>query len=101
MPTIVDALPKTSRGRARKYDYESLYNELLKSGKAAQLVQGDDFTCTGASMRQFLYRDTSERGLKVKVRSTKDEGDHDVITFSVERDNGDRSKGDKSPPKDK
>lgn len=85
MPTFVDELPKTNRGRQRKYDYDGLYAELLKNGKAVQLVKGEDFTCTGPSMRQFLYRDTKEKGLKARVRNIEDADGRDIVIFSVEK----------------
>lgn len=84
MPRIVDELPKTSRGRTKKYHWEELYAQLAESGKAAELEQGEDFTCSGASIRQFLYRDSAENGFKVKVRNRKGENDRDIVTFSVE-----------------
>jgi hypothetical protein len=98
MPTFVDELPKTNRGRASKYDWlPGLYEELVKNGKAAQLIKGDDFDCTGPSMRQLLYRDTKEHGLKARIRVTDPKGDgREVVTFSVEKDTGEK-KGKEQP----
>lgn len=83
MPRIVDELPKTNRGRTRKYNFDDLYEQLLKTGKAAELVKGEDFTCSGASMRQFLYRDAGEKNLKIRVRNRTEDDGRDVVTFSV------------------
>lgn len=85
MPRIVDELPKTNRGRTRKYNFDDLYKQLLSSGKAAELVKGEDFTCSGVSMRQFLYRDAAEKNLKIRVRNRTEDDGRDVITFSVEK----------------
>jgi hypothetical protein len=87
MPNIVDSLPKSTRGRSRKYDFVELYGQLAESGKAAELVHGDDFECSGASMRQYLYRDAPEHGFTVKVRTrTEDDGTEDgrdIVTFAT------------------
>ena len=91
MPKIVDELPKTERGgRTKKYDYlPALFKELLQNGKAAELVQGEDFDCSGPSMRQLLYKEASEQGLKARVRTrVEPEGDPDgrhFVTFAVEK----------------
>jgi hypothetical protein len=93
MPRIVDELPKTNRGRTRKYNFDDLYEQLLKTGKAAELVKGEDFTCSGASMRQFLYRDAGEKNLKIRVRNRTEDDGRDVVTFSVEKSDEEKPEG--------
>lgn len=86
MPKIVDSLPKTERGRARKYEFiDELYPQLEGTDKAAELVPGDDFECSTASMRQYLYRDAAERGLKAKVRTYEDDQGREIVVFAVEK----------------
>ena len=80
---FVDELPKTNRGRSKKYDYDEVYETLLKNGKAAELIQGEDFDCTGPSMRQFLYRDGAEHDLDISVRTKQDEDERWIVTFQV------------------
>lgn len=83
MPKIIDALPKSTRGRAKKYDFEALYKQLAETGKAAELTQGEDFTCSGASMRQFLYRDAPDFGYKAKVKTREDEDGRHIVMFTA------------------
>lgn len=92
MPQFVDELPKSSRGRSKKYDFSELYEKLLENGKAVKLTQGVDFKSKGPSMRQFIYKDTKERGLKAKIHTDEStEGKH-TVTFTVQKapvkDNG-------------
>lgn len=85
-PTFVDEVPASSRGRAAKYDFSKTYEALLKNGKAAQITQGKHFTCSGASMKQFIYRDAKEKGLKATLHAVENENEPAVITFSVEKE---------------
>lgn len=86
MPKIVDSLPKTERGRARKYEFiDELYPQLEGTDKAAELIPGEDFECSTASMRQYLYRDAAERDLKAKVRTYEDEQGREIVVFAVEK----------------
>jgi hypothetical protein len=85
-PTFVDALPESTRGRTAKYDFSGTYDALLKNGKAAQITQGKHFTCSGASMRQYIYRDAKEHGLKAEIHSKEEENEPVVITFSVAKE---------------
>jgi hypothetical protein len=87
MPKIVDSLPKSERGREKRYEWLApLYEQLADNDKAVELVEGEDFTCKPSSMRQFLYRDAPEHGFKVRVRTRESEDGHGVVTFAVERD---------------
>lgn len=86
MPKIVSELPKTNRGRARKYDFiDELFPQLEGTEKAAELIPGEDFECSTGSMRQYLYRTASERGLKAMVRTYEDDKGRDVVVFAVEK----------------
>jgi hypothetical protein len=85
-PTFVDEVPESNRGRAAKYDFTKTYEALLKNGKAAQIVQGKHFTCSGVSMKQYIYRDAKEHGLKAVIHSVEEENKPAVITFSVEKE---------------
>lgn len=84
MPKIVDEVPSVARaGRAKEYDFTELYKQLVQSGKAAELVQPDDFKCSAASMKQTLYRDAKDHDLKAKVWSEEIDGKPHRIIFSV------------------
>lgn len=86
MPRIVDELPKTERGRSKKYDFTTLYKQLADSGKAAELVEGEDFTCTVPSMRQYLYRDSQDNGYTIKVRTRVEDNngtETGIVVFSA------------------
>ena len=81
---IVDELPKSEgRGRVKKYDFSELFKTLLDSGKAAELVSGEDFECSPASMKQQLYKEAKDAGLKASIRGYTDENDTDIVVFSV------------------
>ena len=64
----VKELPKTSRGRKSKYDYEAkgYYN-----GDVWVIVQGEDFDCEVASIRQLIYREVGELDKSVKSTETE------------------------------
>lgn len=85
-PTFVDELPQSNRGRVAKYDFSKTYEALLKNGKAAQITQGKHFTCSGASMKQYIYKDAKENGLKAVIHADEQENKPAVITFSVEKE---------------
>ena len=77
---IVDSLPK--RTRTRKYDFKDAYATLLKNpGQACKLEKGEDkdFDCDVTSIRQYLYTDCRNLGLKCEVRVP----DEDTVIFSV------------------
>jgi hypothetical protein len=81
---IVDELPKTEgRGREKKYDFTELFKTLLQSGKAAELVSGEDFECSPASMKQQLYKEAKDAGLKASIRGYTDEDETDIVVFAV------------------
>ncbi len=84
-PTFVDEVPESNRGRAAKYNFTKTYEALLKNGKAAQITQGKHFTCSGASMKQYIYRNAKEHGLKAVIHAEEEENKPVVITFSVEK----------------
>lgn len=86
MPKIVNEVPATTRaGRSKQYDFAELYAQLLESGKAAELVQGTDFKSSGASMKQYLYRDVKDYDLKATVWSEEVDGKPHRVIFSVEK----------------
>ncbi len=81
---IVDELPKSEgRGREKKYDFTELFKTLLDSGKAAELVGGEDFECSAASMKQQLYKEAKAAGLKASIRGYTDDNDTDIVVFAV------------------
>lgn len=81
---IVDELPKSEgRGREKKYDFTEVFKTLLSSGKAAELVSGEDFECSAASMKQQLYKEAKDAGLKASIRGYTDDNDVDIVVFAV------------------
>lgn len=66
MPQQIQELPKTSRGRAKKYDFSAQYD-----GNVWVIVQGDDFDCEVPSIRQLIYREVAELGKSVKSTETE------------------------------
>lgn len=78
MPRQIDSLPKTQRGRAKKYDFSKLYD-----GKTWVLVRGEDFDCEVPSLRQLIYRDVAET-LNKSVKSAATEVDgKEALAFTV------------------
>jgi hypothetical protein len=65
MPTKIKELPKTSRGREKKYDFTKLYD-----GSTWVIVQGEDFDCEVQSIRQLIYREVAELNKSVKSAET-------------------------------
>lgn len=70
MPQTIKELPKTSRGREKKYDFSKLYDQSLEKGTVFVLVRGEDFDCEVQSIRQLIYREVAERGKSVKSAET-------------------------------
>lgn len=77
MPVTIDALPKTARGRARKYDFRKQMD-----GKVYLIVEGTDFNCKVASVRPAVIRSAEETGMKVKTRVTEHDG-HEALAFQA------------------
>ena len=81
---IVDELPKLEgRGREKKYNFTEVFNTLVQNGKAAELVKGEDFECSSASMKQQLYKEAKQAGLKASIRGYTDEDDNEIVVFAV------------------
>ena len=81
MPVQIEELPKTSRGKTKKYDFAKLYD-----GKPWLIKQGEDFDCEVASIRQLIYREVAELGKSVRSTETEvGEGDDAVpaLAFQV------------------
>lgn len=86
MPKIVNEVPTVERpGRAKQHDFTELYKQLLETGKAVELVQGTDFKSSGASMKQYIYRDARENDLKAEVWSEEIDGKPHRVIFSVRK----------------
>lgn len=84
MAKVVDALPALeNRGREKKYDFAKYYEPLVKNGKAVELLEGEDFTCSAQSIRQHIYQDAREHGYKAKVRSFEGEDGRAHVVFAV------------------
>lgn len=84
MPRIVDELPKTEgRGREKKYKFKEMFDSLLKSGKACELVEGEDFECTPASIKQQLYKEAKNSGLKASIRQYSEKDGTEIVVFAV------------------
>lgn len=77
MPQKIDSLPKTSRGREKKYDFSKLYD-----GNSWMIVQGEDFDCEVPSIRQLIYREVNELGKSVKSSATE-VNDKPALAFQV------------------
>jgi hypothetical protein len=74
----IDELPKTTRGREKKYDYTKYYD-----GKTWVIVQGEDFDCEVQSIRQMIYREVAET-LNKSVKSTATEvNGKEALAFKV------------------
>lgn len=79
MPLKIDELPKNSRGRAKKYNFEKLYD-----GNVWVIVgDGVDFDCEVGSIRQRIYREVADT-LNKRVKSTEIEQDgKPALAFQV------------------
>ncbi len=77
MPTQIKELPKTSRGREKKYDFSKLYD-----GNTWVIVQGEDFDCEVPSIRQLIYREVAELNKSVKSTATEADG-KPALAFQV------------------
>jgi hypothetical protein len=78
MPKQIDSLPKTSRGREKKYDFSKLYD-----GNTWLLVRGEDFDSEVQSIRQLIYREVAET-LNKSVKSSATEVDgKEALAFQV------------------
>lgn len=53
----------------RQHDFGKLFN-----GKVYELVRGEDFTCSVASMRRQIARAAGARGVRIKLRRSESEG---------------------------
>lgn len=98
-PTFVDEVPQSSRGRATKYDFTKTYEALLKNDKAAQITQGKHFMCSGVSMKQYIYKDAKEHGLKAIIHAVENENEPAVLTFSVAKETEEDRQRDKERAK--
>lgn len=71
MPKVLDKLPEVKRaGRKPKYDYDALFSH---GNKAVQLTKGKDFSCSLATMRHNLYRESDRRGISIETVTESDE----------------------------
>ena len=90
MPTFVDELP--TRERTRKYNFVQFYKDMLSSGQGLKLVNGEDFDCDVASIKQYIYADARKNGLKASVYA---EGEDVVFTvrYPESKDESDEDGG--------
>ncbi len=95
MPKQIETLPKTSRGREKKYDFSELFD-----GKTWLIVQGEDFDCQVQSIRAHIYREVTELGKSVRSREVEQDG-KPALAFKVvneppkKRQNGTKDTADK------
>jgi hypothetical protein len=77
MPQRIDEMPKSNRGRAKKYDFSDQFD-----GNTWVIVKGDDFDCEVASIRAHLYREVREAGKSLKSSETEVKG-QPALAFKV------------------
>lgn len=99
MPKVIEALPKSNRGRKEVYtelypfftdlNYAGEHNKVSYDsgfGKAIALTKGEDYHCEDVSMRASLYRIAEANGVNVKVHIDKDNPgtvSFQAVTFEI------------------
>lgn len=77
MPKRIGDLPKSRRGRTKKYDFSDQFD-----GNTWVIVQGEDFECEVASIRAHLYREVRETGKSLRSAETE-QGGKPALAFQV------------------
>lgn len=93
MPQQIDEMPKSNRGRSKKYDFSEQFD-----GNTWVIVKGEDFDCEVASIRAHLYREVREAGKSLKSSETVVK-DQPALAFKVVAESEKPEKG-KSDSKD-
>lgn len=105
MADRIDAMPKLSRGRSKKYDFTPYFDGnpwVLVRGTKEEVANGEaDFDATLKSIRATLYRDAADKGLKVKSAFTTHNDREAIAITAVPNENGDKPASDakKQPAK--
>jgi hypothetical protein len=66
MPTIIEALPR-STGGATIYDWKTMLD-----GQPRRYLRGEDYTSTDSSFRTYVYQKARKEGKFVSIRSACD-----------------------------
>lgn len=86
MPVSIDTMPKTRRGRARKYDFTEQMDGnpwVIVKGSDEEVADGDaDFACEVATIRAHLYREANEKGMSLRSTEIEHEG-REALAFKV------------------
>jgi hypothetical protein len=86
MPISIETMPKTRRGRAKKYDFSEQMDGnpwVIVRGDDEEVANGEaDFSCEVATIRAHLYRETNDKGLALRSTEVEHEG-REALAFTV------------------